>query len=73
MELVKDTENYAIYKKRNGRYAVKGPNKKWINKDEKAQILSKEGLIKLSKPSEKPAEEAAPESEGAEATAAKEE
>ncbi|MCO4753248.1 MAG: hypothetical protein KC478_02145 [Bacteriovoracaceae bacterium] len=62
MEKVKATENYTIFKKKSGRYGVKGSNKKWINGDEKAQILSTEGLIKLSKAAEKPAEEAAEES-----------
>lgn len=58
METVKTTENYTIFKKRSGRYGVKGSNKKWINGEEKAKILSTEGLIKLSVAAEKPAEEA---------------
>tara|TARA_Y100000780_G_scaffold232581_1_gene267331 strand:- start:26962 stop:27180 length:219 start_codon:yes stop_codon:yes gene_type:complete len=58
MEKVKATENYTIFKKKSGRYGVKGTNKKWINGDEKTKILSSEGLIKVSKPAEKPAEEA---------------
>lgn len=57
METVKATENYTIFKKRSGRYGVKGSNKKWINGEEKAKILSEEGLIKLSVAAEKPAEE----------------
>lgn len=70
METVKQTENYTIFKKRNGRYSVQGKNKKWINGDEKAKILADEGLIKLSVAApapveEAPAEEAAPEAEAA--------
>ena len=61
METVKTTENYTIFKKRSGRYGVKGTNRKWINGEEKAKILSDEGLIKLSVAAPKeeaPAEEA---------------
>lgn len=65
METVKATENYTIFKKRSGRYGVKGSNKKWINGEEKAKILSEEGLIKLSVAAEKPAEEEAPVEEAA--------
>jgi hypothetical protein len=58
METVKKTENYTIFKKRNGRYSVQGKNKKWINGDEKAKILADEGLIKLSVAAPAPVEEA---------------
>jgi hypothetical protein len=67
METVKSTENYTIFKKRSGRFGVKGSNRKWINGEEKAKILSEEGLIKLSVAAEKPAEEA-PAEEAAEET-----
>tara|TARA_Y100000385_G_C12937265_1_gene569402 strand:+ start:161 stop:397 length:237 start_codon:yes stop_codon:yes gene_type:complete len=68
METVKKTDNYTVFKKRNGRYSVQGKNKKWINGDEKAKILADEGLIKLSVAApapkeEAPAEEAAPAAE----------
>jgi hypothetical protein len=43
---VKKTDQYTIYKKRNGRFGVLGKNKKWINGNEKAKILLNEGLIK---------------------------
>lgn len=66
MEQVKNTENYTIFKKRSGRFAVKGANKKFVNGAEKAEILAKEGLVKVSKAAEKPAEEA-PAEESAEA------
>lgn len=72
METVKATENYTIFKKRSGRYGVKGSNKKWINGEEKAKILSEEGLIKLSVAAEKPAEEAPAEEAEASETPAEE-
>ena len=61
MELVKKTNEYSVFKKKNGRYGVKGANKKWINGDEKVKILLKEGLIKAPEP--KKAEEAPVEEE----------
>lgn len=69
METVKTTENYTIYKKRSGRFAVKGTNRKYINGEEKAKILAEAGLITLSKAAEKPAEEAPAEEVAAEETA----
>jgi len=69
METVKTTENYTIFKKRSGRFGVKASNKKWINGEEKAKILSNEGLIKLSVAAEKPAEEAPAQEETSEAAA----
>lgn len=72
METVKSTENYTIFKKRSGRYGVKGSNRKWINGEEKVKILSTEGLIKLTAaaPKEEPAAEEATEAteEATEAT-----
>lgn len=61
MKTVKHTDSYSIYQKRNGRYAVRGEGRKWVNADEKVKILLAEGLITLpeSKPAEpEPAEEA---------------
>ena len=40
---------YKVEKKRNGRYAVKGPQGKNINGEEKVKILVKEGLVKVMK------------------------
>ena len=48
METVKKTENYTIFKKRNGRYSIKGAKGKWINGDDKTKILVAEGLIKVA-------------------------
>ena len=65
METVKQTKEFKIFKKRNGRYGVKGTNGKWINGDDKIKILTSEGLIKLSAPKKKeePAAEEAPAAE----------
>ena len=57
MELVKKTDNYTIYKKRSGRYAVQNKDKKYLTEKEKVEILLTEKLIKIS-PSKKPVEEA---------------
>ena len=56
MELVKKTDNYTIYKKKSGRYAVKDKDKKYISDKDKEKILLEEKLIKLS-PRKKPVEE----------------
>ena len=53
MELVKKTDNYTIYKKRSGRYAVQNKDKKYLTEKEKVEILLAENLIKIS-PSKKP-------------------
>lgn len=62
MKLVKKTDAYSVYQKRSGRYGVKNTQGKWVNAQDKVEILSKEKLITLpkSKPKEEaPAEEAA--------------
>ena len=64
MEVVKETKEFTVYKKRNGRYGVKNAAGKWVNADEKVKVLSAEGLIKVSVKApveEAPAEEAAAE------------
>ena len=58
MELIKKTDNYTIYKKKSGRYAVKNKEKKYLSDKEKVEILLEEKLIKLS-PRKKPEEPAA--------------
>ena len=55
MDVVKKTDEYTIFKKKSGRFGVRGKNKTWINGDEKIKILVKEGLIKA--PTAKPKEE----------------
>ncbi len=57
MEVVKETKEYTIYKKKSGRYGVKDKSKKWVNSEEKVKILLSEGLIKVTpKKKEEPAE-----------------
>ena len=63
MEVVKNTKQYTIFKKRNGRYGVKKPNGSWINGDEKVKILLDEGLIKVAE-----AKASEPEDSGEEGT-----
>ena len=68
MKVIKQTEEYTIYQKRSGRYAVKGAGK-MINGEEKAKILLAEDLIKLSVAAEpEPVEEVVEEAAAEEAT-----
>ena len=71
MELIKKTDNYTIYKKKSGRYAVKNKEKKYLSDKEKVEILLGEKLIKLS-PRKKPEEAAPAEEPAAEAAPAEE-
>lgn len=62
MKLVKQTAEYTILKRRDDRYAIRGANNKWINGDDKVEILYKEELMKrpepkAAEPEEAPAEE----------------
>lgn len=64
MKVVKNTAEYTIFQRRDGRHAVRAANK-WINGDEKVEILYKEELLKKPEPKAKEAtEEAAEASEG---------
>ena len=54
MEIVKQTEEYQIIKKRSGRYGVRGANRKWISGEEKVKILIAEGLVKAPEPKPEP-------------------
>ena len=58
MEIVKQTEEYQIIKKRSGRYGVRTPDRKWVSGDEKVKILIAEGLIKAPEPKAEPEPEA---------------
>ena len=62
MKTVKQTEEYTIYQRRDGRHAVTDANGKQVNGEDKVKILLAEELIKQSvaaAPAEEPAEEAA--------------
>ncbi len=63
MQKIKKTADYSLFKKRSGRYAVKGKDKKLINGEEKQRILVAEKLVTLPTPKAKPAEAEAPSEE----------
>ena len=67
MKIIKKTDEYSIFKKRNDRYAIKDANGKWLNAEKKVAILKDEELIKLSE-SAKPEPEEINEAGEAEAT-----
>ena len=60
MKVVKKTDEYAILKRRDNRFAVVDNNKRPINGEDKAKILSAEGMIKIPEPKAAPVEEEAP-------------
>jgi hypothetical protein len=60
MEIVKETEQYQIIKKRSGRYGVRKVDRSWVSGDEKVKILVTEGLLKVAAPKEAPAPEEPP-------------
>ena len=72
MKIIKKTDEYSIFKKRNDRYAIKDSNGKWLNAEKKVAILEDEELIKLSE-SAKPEPEEINEVEETEETEAAEE
>ena len=53
MKTIKQTAEYTVQQRRDGRYAVRGKDKKWINGDAKVEILVKEGLLKQDMPKSK--------------------
>lgn len=50
MKTVKSTDQYTVYQKRSGRYAVKSKQGKSINEQDKVAILLSEGLIVAPEP-----------------------
>ena len=63
MKTVKKTAEYTVLQRADGRYAVLGKNKNFINGDDKIAILVTEGLRAAPAPkAEEPSEEAAEES-----------
>ena len=58
MKLVKKTAEYSVFQRRDERYAVKSSTGKWINGDDKVEILYNEALLKKPEPkAEEPVEE----------------
>ncbi len=68
MQVEKKTAEYTVFKRADGRYAVQGKDKKFINGDDKVKLLIEEGLLTAPAPkTEEPAAaEAATEEEAAE-------
>ena len=60
MKVVVKNDEYTIYQRRDGRYAVEGADKKPVNGDEKVAILVANELIAVTPPAA-PEEEAASE------------
>ncbi len=76
MKLVKKTDEYSIYKRRDDRYAVEDAAKKPVNGEAKVKILVAEGLVEIKGAApvvEEPAEEAPAEEASAEEAPAAEE
>tara|TARA_R110000868_G_scaffold41417_1_gene141636 strand:- start:170 stop:382 length:213 start_codon:yes stop_codon:yes gene_type:complete len=69
MKTVKTTAEYTIFQRNDERYAVRGAGQKWINGDDKVEILIKEGLRKAPEPKAEPVAEEPAAEEGAEAAA----
>lgn len=69
MKVVTKTDEYAIYQRRDGRYAVKDASKQWVNGADKVAILVQHELIEavLPKPADPEPEADAPEEAAAEA------
>jgi hypothetical protein len=61
MKVIASTDEYTIYQRRDGRYAVKGADKKPINAEAKVAILLQHELIVAPEPKAPEAEEAADE------------
>ena len=73
MELVKTTDSHKIYKRRDGRFAVKTRKGQPVNAEDKISVLAAEGLITAPEPKPEPVEEAPAEEAAAEEVAAEEE
>jgi hypothetical protein len=83
MKVLKKTDDYTVYQKRSGRYAVVGADKKNINGEDKVKILVAEGIVKqavaapepevVEEATEEVTEAAAEEAPAEEAPAAEEE
>lgn len=60
MELVVKKETYTVWKKRNGKYAVRNEKRAFLNGEQKLEVLVKEGILKAmpKKAEEAPAETA---------------
>ena len=50
MKLIKSTDQYSIFQRRDGRYAIKNNVKKYINGEDKVAILMEHDLLKITSP-----------------------
>ena len=66
MQVAKKTAEYTVYKRADGRYAVKGKDKTFINGDDKVKILIEQGFFKAPAPRAEKSEQEAPSEEVAE-------
>ena len=66
MKVVVKNDEYTIYQRRDGRYAVEGADKMPINGDEKVTILAANELIAVTQPAAPEEEAALEEAEAAE-------
>ena len=64
MKVEKKTAEYTVFKRADGRFAVQGQDKKFINGEDKVNILIAEGLRTAPTPKAAPAEEASESAEG---------
>ena len=69
MKVIAKTDEYTIYQKRSGRYAVQGTDRAWVNGDPKVAILLQHKLIEAPQP-KAPAPEVAEAASAEEAPAA---
>lgn len=70
METVKKTDTHTIVKKKSGRFGVMDKKGKWVNAQDKVDILTKEKFLTAPKkkaPVEEPTEEVAVEQPASEA------
>ena len=65
MKVVTSTDEYTIYQRRDGRYAVVGADKQPVNGDAKVSVLLEHDLIKAAPPKAPEPEPAAEEQEAA--------
>ena len=74
MKKVASTDEYTIYQRRDGRYAVEDAKKNAVNGDDKVKVLLGQGLVKAPAPKEpEPVEEVAAEDTAGDEAAATEE
>jgi uncharacterized protein YpmB len=50
MQQVKTTDDYTVFQKKSGRYAVQGKDKKWLHGEDKVRVLVGEALVKVLTP-----------------------